>query len=107
MAVCKDRDAKAELNRRGQICEVQADTGISRRVNRKDSDGAVRTPRPASGRENYVQEIALRPLEAEESRTRVERLRDNDLCGVGLRGCNGCAPVSEGEIRRRVKREAL
>jgi len=32
MAVCKDRDAKAELNRRGQACEVLADTGISRRM---------------------------------------------------------------------------
>ena len=31
MAVCKDRDAKAELNRRGQACEVLADTGISHR----------------------------------------------------------------------------
>ena len=30
MAVCKDRDAKAELNHRGQICEVLIDTGISR-----------------------------------------------------------------------------
>jgi hypothetical protein len=32
MAVCKDRDAKAELNHRGQICEVLTGTGISRRV---------------------------------------------------------------------------
>ena len=31
LAVCKDRDAKAELNHRGQICEVQIDTGISHR----------------------------------------------------------------------------
>ncbi len=31
MAVCEDRDAKAELNRRGQACEVLAATGISRR----------------------------------------------------------------------------
>jgi hypothetical protein len=28
VAVCKDRDAKAELNRRSQACEVLADTGI-------------------------------------------------------------------------------
>ena len=34
VAVCKDRDAKAELNRRGQACEVLADTGI--RVARKN-----------------------------------------------------------------------
>jgi hypothetical protein len=34
MAVCKDRDAKAELNHRGQICEVLIDTGISRRGKR-------------------------------------------------------------------------
>ena len=27
-----NRDTKAELNRRGQACEVLADTGISRRV---------------------------------------------------------------------------
>ena len=32
MAVCKDRDTKAELNHRSQVCEVLADTGISRRV---------------------------------------------------------------------------
>ena len=32
MAVCKDRDTKVELNRRGQACEVLAGTGISRRV---------------------------------------------------------------------------
>ena len=32
MPVRKDRDTKAELNRRGQTCEVLADTGISRRV---------------------------------------------------------------------------
>ena len=31
VAVCKDCDAKAELNRRGQACEVLADTGISHR----------------------------------------------------------------------------
>ena len=31
MAVCKDRDTKAELNHRGQICEVLIDTGISHR----------------------------------------------------------------------------
>src|SRR5580765_3062311 len=34
MAVCKDRDTKAELNHRGQICEVLIDTGISRRGNK-------------------------------------------------------------------------
>lgn len=27
-AVCKDRDAKAELNRRGQACEVMTGTGF-------------------------------------------------------------------------------
>ncbi len=27
VAVCKDRDTKAELNRRNQACEVLADTG--------------------------------------------------------------------------------
>jgi len=32
VAVCKDCDAKAELNRRGQACEVLIGTGISRRV---------------------------------------------------------------------------
>jgi hypothetical protein len=31
VAVRKDRDAKAELNRRSQACEVLTDTGISRR----------------------------------------------------------------------------
>ncbi len=31
MAVGKDRDAKAELNRRGLACEVLTGTGISRR----------------------------------------------------------------------------
>jgi len=31
VAVCKDHDTKAELNRRGQICEVLTGTGISRR----------------------------------------------------------------------------
>ena len=30
--VRKDRDTKAELNRRGQVCEALTDTGISRRV---------------------------------------------------------------------------
>jgi hypothetical protein len=34
MAVCKDRDTKAELNHRGQICEVLIDTGISHRGKR-------------------------------------------------------------------------
>jgi hypothetical protein len=28
MAVCKDRDAKAELNRRSQICEALTGTGV-------------------------------------------------------------------------------
>jgi hypothetical protein len=28
VTVRKDRDAKAELNRRGQICEILAGTGI-------------------------------------------------------------------------------
>ena len=32
MVVRKDRDAKAELNRRSQACEVLTGTGISRRV---------------------------------------------------------------------------
>ena len=31
MAIRKDRDAKAELNRRSQVCEILAGTGISRR----------------------------------------------------------------------------
>jgi hypothetical protein len=31
MPVRKDRDTKAELNHRGQACEVLADTGISHR----------------------------------------------------------------------------
>jgi hypothetical protein len=31
MAVRKDRDMKAELNRRNQACEVLTGTGISRR----------------------------------------------------------------------------
>ena len=34
MAVCEDRDAKAELNHRSQDCEFLADTGISRREKR-------------------------------------------------------------------------
>ena len=28
VAVCKDRDAKAELNRRSQACEVLTGTGV-------------------------------------------------------------------------------
>jgi len=32
VAVRKDRDAKAELNRRSQVCEALTGTGISRRV---------------------------------------------------------------------------
>jgi hypothetical protein len=36
VAVCKDRDAKVELNRRNQACEVLADTGTSRRVKNSD-----------------------------------------------------------------------
>jgi hypothetical protein len=32
VAVCKDRDTKAELNHRGEVCEALAGTGISRRV---------------------------------------------------------------------------
>ncbi len=32
MAVCEDRDTKAELNHRSQCCEVLAVTGISRRL---------------------------------------------------------------------------
>jgi len=31
VAIRKDRDAKAELNRRSQVCELLAGTGISRR----------------------------------------------------------------------------
>ena len=38
VAVRKDRDAKAELNRRSQACEVLTGTGISRRV-RGDAHG--------------------------------------------------------------------
>jgi hypothetical protein len=34
VAICKDRDTKAKLNRRGQVCGALAGTGISRRVNR-------------------------------------------------------------------------
>ena len=30
--VCKDRDTKAELNHRSQVCEILTGTGISRRV---------------------------------------------------------------------------
>lgn len=48
MAVRKDRDAKAELNRRDQACEVLIGTGISRRVKGNwIESGAVGTPRPA------------------------------------------------------------
>jgi len=35
MAACKDRDAKAELNRRSQACDILTGTGISRRVKNK------------------------------------------------------------------------
>ena len=35
MPVRKDRDTKAELNRRGQACEVLIGTGISRRLKKK------------------------------------------------------------------------
>jgi hypothetical protein len=31
VAVCKDRDAKVELNHRNQACEVLADTGFASR----------------------------------------------------------------------------
>jgi hypothetical protein len=44
VAVCKDRNAKAELNRRGEVCEVLAGTGISRRVEEIPS-----APNPAPG----------------------------------------------------------
>jgi hypothetical protein len=37
VAVRKDRDAKAELNRRDQACEVLIGTGISRRVKMGDA----------------------------------------------------------------------
>ena len=44
MAVCKNRDTKAELNRRGQICEVLIDAGISHRGNKnpKRTESGVR-----------------------------------------------------------------
>ena len=44
VAVCKDRDTKAELNHRGQICEVLIDTGISHRGKRnpKRTESGVR-----------------------------------------------------------------
>ena len=44
MAVCKERDTKAELNHRGQICEVLIDTGISHRgkKNPKRTESDVR-----------------------------------------------------------------
>ena len=44
MAVCKDRDTKAELNHRGQICEVLIVTGISHRGNKnpKRTESGVR-----------------------------------------------------------------
>jgi hypothetical protein len=44
VAVRKDRDAKAELNRRSQVCDVLTDTGISRRVKEIPS-----APNPAPG----------------------------------------------------------
>src|SRR6516162_5417675 len=44
VAVCKDCHAKAELNRRGQACEVLADTGISHRL--KWSERRVTLPLP-------------------------------------------------------------
>ena len=46
MAVCKDRDTKAELNHRGQICEVLIDTGISRRGNGLPSRLGEGWPKP-------------------------------------------------------------
>jgi hypothetical protein len=39
--VRKDRDTKAELNHRGQVCEVLIDTGVSRRVKMVRAMGAA------------------------------------------------------------------
>ena len=44
MAVYKDRDTKAELNHRGQICEVLIDTGISHRGNKNFVAAETRWP---------------------------------------------------------------
>ena len=41
--VRKDRDTKAELNRRGQACDFLTDTGISRRVKMVDHQGIARS----------------------------------------------------------------
>jgi hypothetical protein len=48
VAIRKDRDAKAELNRRSQACEVLAGTGISRRksIPKRTEPGARPLLRP-------------------------------------------------------------
>ena len=43
VAVRKDRDAKAELNRRSQVCEVLTGTGNSRRVKKWSAGSAARS----------------------------------------------------------------
>ncbi len=42
VAIRKDRGAKAELNRRGQACEILTGTGISRRVNGSPGEAAAK-----------------------------------------------------------------
>jgi len=44
MAVCKDRDTKAELNHRSQICEVLTGTGISHRGKRESQAHRIGCP---------------------------------------------------------------
>src|SRR5438445_267024 len=58
MAVRKDRDTKAELNRRSQACDVLTGTGISRRVN-GGRVGALRRP-DAAARRPYQKWTSIR-----------------------------------------------
>ena len=44
LAVCKDRDTKAELNHRSQICEVLTGTGISHRGKRESQAHRIGHP---------------------------------------------------------------
>ena len=110
MAIRKDRDAKAELNRRSQACDVLTGTGISRREkkNRK-----LENPVPEAGSligfavscRTQLPDVSTRPGRSRDRVNRhARRLRGGAGGGRGAEG--GWDLFGVNGLRRR-RREAL
>jgi len=79
MAVCKDRDAKAELNRRSQTCEALTGTGvrIAETLERRSPNRRVDIP------EDLVQpnrSSALRKVDGHKSNALSISVWKTDVC---------------------------